>query len=165
MKKIKKIKNALKAGLSFGLTSAVITTLGLMVGLYSGTGSRLAVLGGVLTIAIADSFADALGIHVSEESRNGTSILEIWGATIAALISKFSFALLFIIPIVFLDLQTAIWTSGIVGIILLIIISIAIAKTKGDNPYKAATEHVTIAILVILMTHYVGKFISTVVID
>ena len=35
-------------GLSFGLTSGVITTLGLMVGLRSGTGSRIAVIGGIV---------------------------------------------------------------------------------------------------------------------
>jgi len=61
------MKDSLRTGISFGLTSAVITTLGLMVGLHSGTGSRLVVLGGILTIAIADAFSDALGIHISEK--------------------------------------------------------------------------------------------------
>ena len=37
-----------KTGVSFGLTSGVITTLGLMVGLYSGTHSRTVVIGGIL---------------------------------------------------------------------------------------------------------------------
>ena len=54
--------------MSFGLTSGIITTLGLIVGLHSGTHSKLAVIGGILTIAMADAFSDALGIHVSEES-------------------------------------------------------------------------------------------------
>ena len=54
------MKDSLRTGISFGLTSAVITTLGLMVGLHSGTGSKLVVLGGILTIAIADAFSDAL---------------------------------------------------------------------------------------------------------
>ena len=53
------MKHSFRAGFSFGLTTGIITTLGLMVGLYSGTNSRLAVLGGILTIAIADAFADA----------------------------------------------------------------------------------------------------------
>jgi hypothetical protein len=70
------------------MTSAVITTLGLMVGLHSGTHSRVVVLGGILTIAIADAFSDALGIHVSEESENVHSVRQIWGATIATFLSK-----------------------------------------------------------------------------
>ena len=56
------MKESLKTGITFGLTSGVITTLGLMVGLHSGTGSRIAVIGGILTIAVADAFSDALGI-------------------------------------------------------------------------------------------------------
>ena len=55
------MKDLLRTGISFGLTSAVITTLGLMVGLNSGTHSQIVVLGGIITIAIADAFSDALG--------------------------------------------------------------------------------------------------------
>ena len=62
------MKHSLKVGFSFGLTSGIITTLGLMVGLNYGTSSKLAVIGGILTIAIADASSDALGIHISEES-------------------------------------------------------------------------------------------------
>jgi len=39
------MKQTLKTGLSFGLTSGTITTLGLMVGLHSGTGSKLVIIG------------------------------------------------------------------------------------------------------------------------
>jgi hypothetical protein len=60
----------LNTGVSFGLTSGAITTLGLMVGLHSETKSTAVVVGGVLTIAIADAFSDALAIHVAEESEN-----------------------------------------------------------------------------------------------
>ena len=52
------MKHSLKTGLSFGLTSEIITTLGLMVGLNSSTHSDLVVIGGILTIAIADGFLD-----------------------------------------------------------------------------------------------------------
>lgn len=62
------MEHSIEVGLSFGLTSAIITTLGLMVGLNAGTHSVSVVIGGVLTIAIADSLSGALGIHVSEES-------------------------------------------------------------------------------------------------
>ena len=50
------MKDSLRTGISFGLTSAVITTLGLMVGLHSGTHSKIVVLAGILTIAVADAF-------------------------------------------------------------------------------------------------------------
>jgi hypothetical protein len=59
------MKHLKKIGLSFGLTSGLITTLGLMIGLNSGTNSKLVVIGGILTIAVADSLSDSLGIHIS----------------------------------------------------------------------------------------------------
>ena len=55
------MREAFRTGASFGLTSGVLTTLGLIVGLYAGTHSKLAVMGGIFTIAIADALSDALG--------------------------------------------------------------------------------------------------------
>jgi len=60
-------------GISFGLASGVITTLGMMVGIDATTNSRLAVLASILAIAIADSFSDSVGIHISEESEGKKS--------------------------------------------------------------------------------------------
>ena len=43
-----KLNSSYKAGLGFGLTSGVITTLGLIVGLHSGTQSEQVVIGASL---------------------------------------------------------------------------------------------------------------------
>src|SRR5512139_1664307 len=103
--------DSLRTGITFGLTSAVITTLGLMVGLHSGTHSKIVVLGGILTIAIADAFSDALGIHVSEESENTHTPKQIWTSTIATFLAKFVFALTFAVPVIVLSLSSAIIVS------------------------------------------------------
>src|SRR6266850_6989069 len=96
------MKQSLMTGFSFGLTSGVITPLGLMVGLNAGTHSRLAVIGGIVTIAVADALSDALGIHVAEESKNNGSVSEVWESTIAALLAKFLTALTFVVPVLLL---------------------------------------------------------------
>ena len=83
------MKSSIRKGFSFGLTSGIITTLGLIVGLNSGTHSTILVIGGICIIAIADGMSDALGIHVSEESENIHSTKEIWESTISTFISKF----------------------------------------------------------------------------
>jgi len=155
------MKDSLRTGITFGLTSAVITTLGLMVGLHSGTHSRVVVLGGILTIAIADAFSDALGIHVSEESENVHTVKQIWGATTATFLSKFLFALTFAIPIVFLPLFTAIVVSLIWGLSILSILSYAMAKSQGEPPWKVVGEHILIAIVVISITHFVGDWVNS----
>ncbi|OYT30158.1 hypothetical protein B6U98_00015 [Thermoplasmatales archaeon ex4572_165] len=153
---------SLKVGVSFGLTSGVITTLGLMIGLYSSTNSSLVIIGGILTISIADSLSDALGIHISEESENVHSEKEIWKSTIATFLSKFIFALTFILPIfIFPKLSTAIIISIIWGLTLLIVLSYFIAKQQKIKPWKPILEHLLIAVIVIILTYFVGCWIST----
>jgi len=93
------MKASFKTGLTFGLTSGVITTLGLMVELHSGTHSRTVVIGGIPTIAIADAMSDALGIHVSEESKNRGPTRQIWEATLATFVAKFVIAMTFVVPL------------------------------------------------------------------
>jgi VIT1/CCC1 family predicted Fe2+/Mn2+ transporter len=154
------MKHPLKTGFSFGSTSGVITTLGLMVGLHSGTHSKLAVLGGILTIAIADAFSDALGIHISEESENKHSSNEIWLATISTFITKFVVSLTFVIPILLWQLNTAIIAGIIWGLFLITIISIRMAKQQNIKPHKAVLEHLFISLVVIIITHYVGDWVA-----
>ena len=156
------MKISLRKGFYFGLTSGIITTLGLIVGLHSGTHSRLVVLGGILTIAIADAFSDALGIHVSEESENKHTEKEIWESTFSTFFSKFVFALTFIIPVLLFELSIAIIISVIWGLSLLGIISYKVAKEQKATPWKVVTEHLAIGLIVIVITHYVGDWIGSV---
>ncbi len=155
------MKDSLRTGVTFGLTSAVITTLGLMVGLHSGTHSKMVVLGGVLTIAIADAFSDALGIHISEEAENVHTHKQIWVATITTFLAKFLFSMTFVIPILLLSLSTAIIISLIWGLSILAILSYIIAKSQGEPPWKIIGEHLLIALVVIAATHWVGSWIKT----
>ena len=155
------MKDSLRTGVTFGLTSAVITTLGLMVGLHSGTHSKMVVLSGVLTIAIADAFSDALGIHISEESENVHTTKQIWVATVATFLAKFLFAMTFVVPVLLFSLSTAIGVSLIWGLSVLTVLSYVIAKSQGEPPWKIVGEHLIIALVVIAITYWVGHWIET----
>jgi VIT1/CCC1 family predicted Fe2+/Mn2+ transporter len=154
------MRHSLKTGFSFGMTSGVITTLGLMVGLHSGTHSRLAVIGGILTIAVADSFSDALGIHIAEEAEHVHTVRQVWASTIATFVSKLAFALTFAVPILFLDLTRAVWVSVGWGLIVLAMVSYRIARAQARSRWKVICEHLIIALAVIAITHLVGDWIA-----
>jgi VIT1/CCC1 family predicted Fe2+/Mn2+ transporter len=154
------IRSILK-GFSFGLTSGIITTLGLIVGLDSGTHSKVVVLGGILTIAVADAFSDALGIHISEESANTHSERSVWESTIATFIAKFIVALTFIIPLLFLELTTAIYVSVAWGFLVIGVLSYMMAKASKSEPLGVISEHLLITLVVIILTHLMGDFIGT----
>lgn len=153
------VKLSIRKGLSFGLTSAIITTLGILVGLEAGTGNKGVVLGGIITVAIADALSDSLGMHISEESA-AQGQRSVWEATFATLLSKFVFALTFILPVALLDLKIAVIISVIWGFLLLGFLSYQIAKFEGENPFHVIGEHVGIMVLVVILTHFVGRWAS-----
>ncbi len=153
------MKESLRTGITFGLTSGTITTLGLMVGLYSGTNSRGVVIGGILTIAVADSLSDALGIHISEESDHTRSTLQVWTATVATFLSKL-YAITFVFPVLLFDLPVAININLAWGFTILTIMSYYLAKSQGVKPWKVIFEHLVITTVVVFLTHLLGKLIA-----
>ena len=158
------MKESLKTGITFGLTSGTITTLGLMIGLSSGTNSRGIVIGGILTIAIADSLSDALGIHVSEEANPARTTMQVWVATVATFLSKL-YAIVFIIPVLLFDLPVAININLVWGVSLLTILSYYLAKSQGVKPWKVILEHLIIITIVVALTHFLGKLIAKYVVS
>ncbi|MEE9200190.1 MAG: VIT1/CCC1 transporter family protein [Candidatus Brocadiales bacterium] len=155
------LNHSIRTGLSFGLTSGIITTLGVIVGLHSSTHSRIAVLGGILIIAIADASSDALGIHIAEEFENTHTEKEIWQSTVSTFLFKFVCALTFVVPVILLDFHTAIVVSVVWGLSVLSILSYIIAREQNKKPWLIIGEHLLVAVAVICATHYIGDWIST----
>lgn len=155
-----RMRPSVKTGLSFGLTSGVITTLGLMVGLHAGTHSRTVVLSGIVTIAVADALSDAMGIHLSEESKNGGSTIHIWESTVATFVGKLFIALSFVVPVLLAPLPTAVLVSVLWGLSLLALLSFVLARAQRIAPWKVIGEHLVIALCVVTVSHYVGDWIQ-----
>ncbi len=153
------MSNSLKAGFSFGLTSGVITTLGLIVGLYASTQSKTIIISSILIIAISDAFSDSLGIHTAEEAQHKEPEKEVWKATIITFLSKFFFAISFISPFLFFNLLTGLLLSFVWGMFLLSMLSFFISKKRKKNPLLVISEHLFIAILVILISYNIGNWI------
>jgi len=151
---------SLQTGVHFGLTSGVITTLGLIVGLHAGTHSLRAVAGGILTIAIADAFSDALGMHISEEAENVHTTVEVWIATGATFLTKFLMALTFLVPVLLWELPTAILLGVVWGLGVVTVLSYQLAKAQGVPSWKVIGEHLVIAGAVITATHFVGDWVA-----
>jgi VIT1/CCC1 family predicted Fe2+/Mn2+ transporter len=145
-------------GFSFGLVSGVITTLGIIIGLDIGTNSKAIVILGVLTIGFADGLSDALGVHVSEESEK-KSEKKIWRATIAAFLSKAFFAITFILPIITLELKTAMIASIIYGLSLIGLLSYFIGKERNKIMITIG-EHIGLTIIVMIGTYLIGNLLK-----
>lgn len=148
--------------MSFGLTSGVITTLGLMVGLHAGTHSRAAVLGGIVTIAVADALSDALGIHITEEANRRDSA-HVWESTVVTFLAKLLSAASFAVPVVWLPLEDAVTLSLLWGFSLLGILSWIMARAQQMPAWTIVGEHLAIALAVVVATYYLGRWINAAV--
>ena len=149
-----------RTGLFFGATSGVITTIGLIVGLNSGTKSMTAVLGGILIIAVADAMSDALGIHLAEEANPDTDHAHVWAATLMTFLTKFVFSISFAVPLLLLPLSPAVIASVIWGLIVIVVLSYFLAKSQDESPLYIIGEHVGIAVLVLVLSHYIGVWVA-----
>jgi len=143
---------------SFGATSAIITILGLISGLDTLARPRLTIIAGILVIALADNISDSVGIHVYQESEYINN-KEVWISTLTNFLTRLFVSLTFILLIAFLPISLAVLSSMIWGLVLLTAISYTIAKHREVNPYLAIFEHIGIAILVIIASHLIGKWI------
>lgn len=160
-----KYSHQLITGISFGLTTAVITSLGMIFGMHSATSSKLAVVAGIVVMAIADGLSDAVSLHTAEEAevekgRGKHTPKEIWLTTLFSFISVSGFTLTFAIPILLLPFETALFLAIAWGMLLLVLLNFNIAKIKKENPIKLISEHILLAIIVIILSHLVGNLIA-----
>ena len=151
----------LKSRFNFALASGTITVLGLMVGLYSTTQAKIVVVGGIITIAIADAFSDALGFYISSKGQIAIQKkLPLLISTISSFLFKFLFILTFILPTMLFSLKIAVIIGIFWGLLIIGAISYNLAKSKNENPCSLILEHIVIALIVIFLTYYAGQWVS-----
>ncbi|UCD97176.1 MAG: hypothetical protein JSV35_03780 [Candidatus Bathyarchaeota archaeon] len=163
----KRFSHQVITAVSFGLTTAVITSLGMIVGIQSATSSKLAVVAGLVVMAFTDGLSDAVSLHTAEEAevqrgRGKHTSLEIWLTTILTFFSVSGFTLTFTFPILLLSSEDALWVTIAWGMLLLILLNSYIAKIRKEHPIRLVSEHISLAVLVIIVSHLVGSFVATV---
>jgi vacuolar iron transporter family protein len=142
----------------FGSTAAIITNLGLIVGLFSSPNAKLNIIGSIFIIAVADNISDTLGIHIYQEAE-GLKAKEVWLSSFTNFISRLLVSLLFIFFVLVLPLKVAAICCLVLGLLIISVISYFIAVHKNKNPYSSMLEHIGIALLVIILSRVLGNFI------
>jgi VIT1/CCC1 family predicted Fe2+/Mn2+ transporter len=142
----------------FGSTAAIITNMGLVVGLFSSLNARGTIISSILVIAVADNISDTLGIHIYQEAE-GLSAKEVWLSSFTNFISRFILSLMFILLVLALPLKTAVVCCLILGLFIISFNSYFIAVHMGNNPYLAVFEHIGVAVIVIILSNALGNFV------
>jgi vacuolar iron transporter family protein len=142
----------------FGSTSAIITNLGLIAGLYLSQNAKANIIGSILVIALADNIADTLGIHIYQEAE-GIASKEVWLSSLTNFMSRLFFSLIFVLLFILFSIETAALFSIVAGLLLIATVSYFIAIYKKKNPYIAIIEHIGVAFLVIVLSRILGDLV------
>jgi vacuolar iron transporter family protein len=154
MSEFKNLKNYI-----FGSTAAIITNTSLIVGLGSAQAGKGPILGGLLTIALADNISDSFGIHMYKETERCEKKLSLL-TTALNFFSRLLVSCSFIAIVFMFSVSHSIVVAIVWGLLLLTILSYSIARSNNDNTILEIIKHLVIAIIVIVLSLYVGYLIS-----
>lgn len=143
----------------FGSTAAIITNISLIVGLGSAQAGKGPILGGLLTIALADNISDSLGIHLYKEAEGYGERLSLLATTLS-FVSRLLVSLSFVAIVLIFSISQSILVSIIWGFFLLILISYLITRSQSRNSILEIAKHVLVAVIVIVLSRYVGYMIA-----
>ena len=141
---------------SFGVTSAVMTSLVLVIGL-GGAADNIPLITALLIIAIADNISDSFGIHIYQESKRITP-KEVKKTTMNNFIARMLTTFVFILFVICLPTNIAILFSVIFGVIILTILSYLISKIQKINPYHSIIRHLALTII-LMASGFILKYV------
>ena len=149
-------------GMTFGAMDAIVMVIGIVEGLGV-IGDRTTVFVGILIAGIANSFGNAWGFHISEETENIHTRREVWTSTILSFSGTFFSTLILLAPILLFPLSLAMWISVGTGVLMITLIGLFVGRIQGlgrSGCIKMVLEYVSISLLVIAIAYYLGQFAS-----
>ena len=147
-------------GLAFGMMDGIITALGVLMGLTP-LNDKIILFIGIMVTGLADSFANAAGIHVSEEAETIHKRSEVWKSTGYCFLATILMFIMISLPVLFLPFSLAVWISWIIGTFLLIVLSVVIADVRKMKRLNIIVEYVTMGVAVSLVCYLLSILVKT----
>lgn len=145
---------------AFGMSSAIMTVMGIIVGLVSAKQPFSAVLGGIASVAIADSMSDALGVYTSKKSERGSSEKLAVRMAFYTFWSKLLFSSSFLVIFLIVPADYAVFISIVWGLTLLAFIHFLISYAQEEKIILNILKNVGLAVLIILISFWVGRLVK-----
>ena len=145
---------------SFGGTAAIVTNMALIIGLDAATATKSAIVSGLLIVALADNLTDSLSIHIYQEAER-LEVRDAFRSTLANFATRLLVSLTFVLLVLALPVATAAIVSVFWGVLLLVVLSIVIARQRLVSAASEVVKHLTAAAAVLLVSHTIGAWIPT----
>ena len=143
----------------FGAVSAIVTSIGLIIGLGTVGISTPTIIAGLLIVGLADNLTDSLSIHVYQESEK-LEQQAAFEATISNFVTRLLISISFVIVVLVFSSSTAVFVSLAWGIALLTGVTWLVAKSRGANVTTEVLKHLAVAAVVIVASRAIGVLIN-----
>lgn len=143
---------------SFGGPAAIVTSVGLIVGLNAATSNRTAIVSSLLILALGDNLTDSLSVHIYQEAEQLPE-RDAFHTTVANFLARLIVSLSFVALVL---ATRASWTSYLAsawGFILLAGLTYRVARARGARPFAEITKHCLVALVVVLLSEAVGTWV------
>ncbi len=144
---------------SFGGTSAIVTSMGLIIGLGAAGAETPTIVSGLLIVGFADNITDSLSIHMYQEAEKLEERIA-FRTTVTNFVVRVLAALSFVAIVLALPAADAVIAALFWGCLLLTAITYALARERGVSPFPEIAKHLGVAFLVIVTSRVIGAWIS-----
>jgi hypothetical protein len=145
--------------ISFGVVSATVTSIGLIIGFGAAGISKATIVAGLFIVALADNLTDSLSIHIYQESEE-LEERAAFKATMSNFAARLSVSLSFVALVLAFSTVTMVVVSLTWGISLLTAISWLVARHRHANIAAEVFKHLAVAAVVIASSQAIGIAIS-----
>ncbi|MBD3343127.1 MAG: hypothetical protein GF353_28780 [Candidatus Lokiarchaeota archaeon] len=144
---------------SFGISAAILSILGLMLGIYAALSTKIAIISSIVSLALADSLADTYALY-SQKKMKGFSSKKALRFGFSNFLSRFLLTSSFILPFLFLETLLSILINLIIGFIVLIILNLLISIYQESNKIKSLAKSILFSLIVLFGSYFVGTLIK-----
>ena len=145
---------------TFGAVSAIVTSVGLIVGFGAAEISRPTIVAGLLIVGLADNLTDSLSIHIYQESEK-LDERAAFRATLGNFATRLFIALSFVMLVISFSGTKAIISSLAWGFLLLVGLTWLVAKNRNANVLSEIVKHLAVASVVVAVSRITGTLVST----
>jgi VIT1/CCC1 family predicted Fe2+/Mn2+ transporter len=145
--------------ISYGGTAAVVTSMALIRGLSAVEATKSVIVGALLVAALADNLADALSIHIFQESERLGQKDALTG-TIANFVTRLLLCMTFVALLGLFPLVHAVTAAIAWGMVLLVTLSYLVARERQVKPLPEVVKHVVVASAAIVGSGAIGHWIG-----
>lgn len=146
--------------LAQGVTSGIITTLGLMMGVNSSNPTRRSIMVAILAMAIGNSCSDAYSVYNARQAERGSNRRVAWRFALMTLAGEFVFTLSFVLAVAILPLSTGIIANLAWGTIALALFSAEQAVVGQKNVILSVGFNLGLAAAIVVLTSQIENIID-----